>query len=113
MLRVAEPLRRSASATTREDYARRMIQLAPPELQQPERPAGTPAKMETATRTWTDSTGKFKVDAALVNVSDGKVNLRRSDGRTMSIPLERLSDADQAHVKELQQPAAENPFQLN
>ena len=51
-------------------------------------------------RTWTDKTGKFKVSAELVEVQDGKALLRRADGKEISVPLERLSDADQQFVKE-------------
>jgi hypothetical protein len=89
---------------------RRSIQLAPPELDQPAKPA----TMETAkaeTRTWSDLTGKFKIDASFISLVDGKVNLRRADGKTLSVPLDKLSTADQAFVKQLQD--AENPFTLN
>ncbi len=99
--------------------SRRNIQLAPPELVQPNKPASTAARSATMagntaggkTRTWTDATGQFKVDAEFVSIADGTVNLRRQDGRTMSIPLEKLSEADRAHVKVLQE--QENPFKLN
>jgi hypothetical protein len=90
--------------------SRRSIQLAPPELEQPEQPE----EMEAAagqSRTWTDSTGRFKVDAELISVDDGKVNLRRADGRTLTIEQEKLSEADQEHLRGLQ--AVESPFELN
>ncbi|NNE01187.1 MAG: hypothetical protein HKN47_28060 [Pirellulaceae bacterium] len=102
---------------------RRQIQLAPPELDQPDLVSNTavapqqattmpPSTSQSKSRTWSDITGKFKVDAEFVEVTDGKVSLKRADGRTMSIPIDKLSAADQAHVKELEK-AAENPFVLD
>ncbi len=62
-------------------------------------------------RTWTDSTGKFKIDAQLVEFKDDQVTLRRTDGKTISLPLNRLSQQDQQFVKTSQaKPEAENPF---
>ena len=49
-------------------------------------------------RTWTDKTGKFKVTGELVKVEDGKVVLRRTDGKEIKVPLARLSDADRQYV---------------
>ena len=60
-------------------------------------------------RTWADSTGKFKVKAKFVEVTDGKVALEREDGSHVSIPLERLSEADRKIAAELQG-GQENPF---
>ncbi len=51
-------------------------------------------------RTWSDSTGKFKVEAELVSAQDGKVQLRKVDGKEITVPLKRLTEADQAFVKE-------------
>ncbi len=47
------------------------------------------------TRTWTDASGKFKVEAELISFEDGIVRLRRKDGKELSMPLEKLSDEDQ------------------
>lgn len=49
-------------------------------------------------RTWTDATGKHKVEAELVGVADGKVTLRKTDGKTTTIALDKLSDADREYV---------------
>jgi len=63
-------------------------------------------------RTWADSTGRFSVEATLADMKDGQVTLKRTDGRTVTLPVERLSQADQDFVKELQKAAAEsNPFE--
>ncbi len=59
-------------------------------------------------REWTDATGKFKVEAELVKIEDGKVFLKKqSDGATIQVPIARLSAADQAHVQSLESPAPE------
>src|SRR4051812_4770868 len=50
-------------------------------------------------RTWTDKTGKFKVNGELVKVQEGEAVLRRRDGKEIKVPLERLSDADQEFIK--------------
>jgi thiol-disulfide isomerase/thioredoxin len=49
-------------------------------------------------RTWTDASGKFSVDAELVGVDGGQVTLRSSDGKTLAVPLSRLSAADRRHL---------------
>lgn len=62
-------------------------------------------------REWTDSTGKFKIEAEFVELKDGKVALKKADGTTLSIPLEKLSKADQDFIKTQSQPAA-SPFEV-
>jgi len=47
-------------------------------------------------RTWTDATGTYKIEAELVRVADGKVELKKADGTVVSVPLDKLSAADQA-----------------
>ena len=54
-------------------------------------------------RTWTDSSGTHKTEAELVDVSNGVVRLKKASGEVVSIPLARLSQADQAF---LTQPAS-------
>ena len=58
-----------------------------------------PAIARAATRTWTDASGSFKVEATLVGVEDGKVQLRKTDGTTIAVPIDKLSAADQAIVR--------------
>lgn len=91
---------------------RRDIQLAPPELPQPARPESGTSTASTGpeSRSWSDSTGKFHVQASYVSLENGTVRLQRTDGRTIAIPLEKLSEGDKAHVQSLQ--ASENPFKL-
>ena len=47
-----------------------------------------------AVRTWHAATGGFKVDAELVDVREGKVQLKKSDGSTLWVPLDKLSLSD-------------------
>lgn len=65
---------------------------------------------DTQARTWIDVTGKFSVEAELVEVKDGKAILRRTDGKTTAVPIEKLSKADQEFV---QQPAKPKDVKLN
>lgn len=57
--------------------------------------------IERQRRTWRDATGKFTVEAELVEVKDGKAFLKKADGRVGEIPTARLSEADQNYLKSL------------
>ncbi len=52
-----------------------------------------------ATRTWTDSTGKFKIEAQLLSIADDLVRLRKADGKEISLPADRLSPVDLAFIQ--------------
>jgi hypothetical protein len=49
-------------------------------------------------RTWHDVTGKFRVDATLVKKTRTHVSLRRSDGKVIHVPIEKLSAADREYA---------------
>lgn len=49
-------------------------------------------------RTWTDASGRFTIEAAMVAFADGKVQLQRPDGSRLVVALDRLSDADRDYV---------------
>jgi thiol-disulfide isomerase/thioredoxin len=51
------------------------------------------------TRTWSDASGKFNVEAELVEVKDGKVVLKKADGSELTVPLSKLSSADRDFLK--------------
>jgi len=59
-----------------------------------------------ASRKWTDSTGQHSVQAEFVDAKDGTVRLKREDGKTISVPIDKLSKADQQYVKSLDRPTA-------
>ena len=74
--------------------------------------------LEHGLRTWTDITGKFSREAHFVSLSDGVVEIQLATGEKKSIPLEKLSDADQEYATTTQKlldedakPAEEDPFQ--
>jgi hypothetical protein len=50
-------------------------------------------------RTWTDASGKHKIEATLTSVDDAKVTLTKADGTTVTLPLAKLSKADQDYVQ--------------
>jgi hypothetical protein len=52
-------------------------------------------------RTWTDSTGKFSVEARFAGYAMGVLKLQKKDGTTLKVPLERLSAADKEYVRGL------------
>ena len=54
-------------------------------------------------REWTDSTGKYRYEAEFIELKDGNARLKLANGTTKSVPLEKLSPADQ---KFAQQPPA-------
>lgn len=57
-----------------------------------------------APRTWTDKTGKFSVEAELVEVKDGKALLKKADGKVVAVPVDRLSADDRQYLTTLDQP---------
>lgn len=58
-------------------------------------------------REWTDSSGKFKIVGTLLEVKDGNVFLKSKDGKTVKIPVDRLSPADQTFLEK-----EDNPFEI-
>ncbi len=49
-------------------------------------------------RIWNDSTGAFSLEAEFVELKDGKVTLRKTDGKAITIDLEKLSQEDRDFV---------------
>ncbi|MCA9119511.1 MAG: hypothetical protein H6822_11120 [Planctomycetaceae bacterium] len=58
----------------------------------------SPSVVATSSCTWWDATGKFTVEAIYLGLADGTVMLKRSDGRELSVPLDKLSELDREHV---------------
>lgn len=69
---------------------------------------GAEADSKPQRRTWTDKAGKFSVEATFIELRDGKVGLKRSDGQRVDVPLEKLSEVDVKYVHSLSD--AQNPF---
>ena len=51
-------------------------------------------------RTWSDLTGQYQTEAAMVKYADGKVHLRKADGSTVAVPVSKLSRSDQRYVRQ-------------
>ena len=50
-------------------------------------------------RTWTDASGKYKVEAELLKVESDRIQLKKANGVEIWVPMTRLSKADQGFVK--------------
>jgi hypothetical protein len=62
-------------------------------------------------RTWTDKTGKHKIEARLKAIVDGKAVLIKADGKEMKIDVAKLSAADQKFLKDNPPADDDNPFE--
>ncbi len=87
-----------------------MIRLVESSAPKPNQSGG-----ENELRYWTDATGKFKVKAQLVTNKNGKIELKKEDGRVVTLPLKKLSDKDQRYLEALAREKAkendpDNPF---
>ena len=52
-------------------------------------------------RTWTDSSGLYKIEARFVELADGKVTLEKDDGTRKSMPLDKLWKTIKSCAKKL------------
>ncbi|MBA2113442.1 outer membrane protein assembly factor BamB family protein [Bremerella alba] len=50
-------------------------------------------------RSWTDSTGQFNIEAEFQEYSGGSVTLLKADGETVTVPMTKLSRTDQTWVR--------------
>ena len=51
-------------------------------------------------RMWNDNTGTFQVEGRLIAILPDHVRLLKSNGRTTTVPLRRLSESDAKYVEE-------------
>ncbi len=73
---------------------------APPEsVAAPSPPAVSELVPTSDLRTWTDNTGSYTIAAAFVSATATQVTLRSEAGTEKSIPIDRLSESDQAYIK--------------
>ncbi len=61
-------------------------------------------------RLWSDATGKFKIDAVMLDRNANAVRLQKTDGRVITVPVSKLSKNDQDYLKSLDAEPDENPF---
>ncbi|CAG8505262.1 6612_t:CDS:10 [Ambispora leptoticha] len=76
----------------------------PTNRQLPDRPAQAQSKskpMPSNTRTWTDRTGSFKVEAQFLQYVDGKVHLHKLNGVKIAVPVDKMSKEDIAYIEEV------------
>ena len=50
-------------------------------------------------RTWSNATGKFKIEAEFVSKTGNKVKLKKTDGKIIFIQFDQLSEEDQNWIK--------------
>jgi hypothetical protein len=53
-------------------------------------------------RKWTDGSGKFSVEAKIVGIRDGVAELKKRDGTTIRVPIDRLSARDRQIISAAQ-----------
>jgi hypothetical protein len=72
-------------------------------------PGEPPPEPETELRTWSDSTGKFTIEARFIGTDGVDVMLRKPDGKKITLPREKLSEKDQQWIDDLlSRPGTEN-----
>lgn len=59
-------------------------------------------------RNWTDSSGKFSVVATLLEFDGTNVKIKKQDGRTLTLAIDKLSEEDQSFLENWQ--SSLNPF---
>lgn len=61
-------------------------------------------------RTWSDTTGKFQIEAKFISLDGTKVLLEKADGTRIQIDLIKLSNKDRAEAIKLHANRDDNPF---
>jgi hypothetical protein len=90
----------AAAASTPSKGAAPAPGTAPPATASSGTTAGTAAAGTTGSgpkkkRIWSDKSGKFKIEASFVEITGGKLRLKKDDGSEVAVALEKLSEADQ------------------
>lgn len=71
---------------------------------------GVPVAGAEETRTWTDATGKHKIEAQYSGMAGTKVKLTLKSGKKMEIELKQLSENDRKYVESLD---SDSPFKAS
>jgi hypothetical protein len=69
-------------------------------------PCAAPAQTTGSMRTWSDSSGRHKREAAFVRIEADSVYLKSADGQMIVLPLARLSEEDRDYVAKLSEGSA-------
>jgi hypothetical protein len=52
-------------------------------------------------RSWSDNTGTYRIEGRLIAILDGQIRVLKDTGKTTTVPMRRLSDADRKYVEEV------------
>ncbi|QEG21666.1 SHD1 domain-containing protein [Mariniblastus fucicola] len=66
-------------------------------------------------RTWKSEDGKFEIRAKMVRVESKKIRLEKEDGKSIAVPIDRLSQKDQDYIaknSDGSETVNENPFDV-
>ena len=74
------------------------VGLAATEAGQAAKAAAPQAPKELPERTWVDNTGRYSVQGRLLLIRDNAVQIMKSNGRTTTVPFDRLSSNDRKYV---------------
>ena len=91
----SEPTEETADAevkTEREPLGELAMSLDPVEEAAEETPVEEPEATEETVRTWSNSTGKFTIEAKLIETDGESVVLEKADGEQITVPVDKLSD---------------------
>lgn len=69
--------------------------------------ANVPVQPEPGPITWVDSSGQYRVEAFFVKLENDQLTLRKTDGKTVRIPLSKLDAASQTTAKRIANPFKE------
>ena len=68
-------------------------------------------KAEKKLRKWKSQDGKFEIEASFVAIEDDKVRLKKANGKTIAVPLSKLSKRDQETAEaKARGEGVDNPF---
>jgi hypothetical protein len=84
-----------------------LVLVCPWSIEAAEGPPSSEMTAEPA-RVWTDRTGKYRVEATLIEQLEDAVVLETVSGNRVTVPIERLSVEDQGHLRQLRPVAAES-----
>lgn len=64
-------------------------------------PTPTTVEANETLRTWTDKSGKFQVEAEFIKIAGENVLLKKKDGTTIEVPLQKLTSKDQVIARKM------------
>ena len=83
---------------SRTDRAATVAKALKPAGEQTDPDEPEPVTRKSLKRTWTDASGRFQIEAEMVEVKDGQMTLKKADGSTVTLPIDKLSEADRDYI---------------